>query len=210
MKFLLLFLTATLTLADMPSTISAPDPRIQIIGRVDRSDPAHVRIAYPGVTLRFRLTGDLAVLQLRSDLDDTYVAIIVEGSKPQIHRLAKGDNEIILSAADLGPGPHTVAVVNAPNYGRTPSPSPARVLEWALRWPIRHRCRSADYSLLETRSPAAPASTTGLRVLQKPTVPLTATMPTACCWGGASTRSLSWSVTADAASSAIISGTAMY
>ena len=108
---LLLLLLAAQTFAATPSTISPTDPHIQIIGRVDRSDPADIRIAYPGVTLRFRFSGDLAVAQLTSDHDDTYVAVIVEGGKPQIHRLGKGDNEIIVSTADLGPGPHTVQVV---------------------------------------------------------------------------------------------------
>lgn len=111
MRFILLILAATLTLVATPPTICPSDPRIQIIGRVDRSDPVHINIAYPGVTLRFRFTGDLAVVQLTSDLDDTYVTTIVEGSKPEIRRLAKGSNEIEISAADIGPGPHTVEVV---------------------------------------------------------------------------------------------------
>src|SRR5215831_12715183 len=110
MKFILLFLLIAQSFA-APSAISPSDPHIQIIGRVDRSDPANVRIAYPGVTLRFRFAGDFAVVQLTSDQDDTYVATIVEGGKPQVHRLTKGPNEIEISAADLGPGPHTVQVV---------------------------------------------------------------------------------------------------
>jgi lysophospholipase L1-like esterase len=94
-----------------PNTLSPSDPRIQIIGRVDRSDPAHVRMMYPGATIRFRFIGDLAVLQLTSDSDDGYITIIVEGSSPQIHRLAKGANEVVISAADRGSSPHTVEVV---------------------------------------------------------------------------------------------------
>jgi lysophospholipase L1-like esterase len=92
-------------------TISPADSRIQIIGRVDAHDPAKVRIAYPGVTLQFRFTGDLAMVELTSAADDTYVSVIVEGGKPQVHRLSKGVNEIAISAADLAPGPHTVEVV---------------------------------------------------------------------------------------------------
>lgn len=111
MKFIFLLLTATLTFASNSSTVSPSDTRIQIIGRVDRSDPARVRIAYPGVTLRFRFTGDLVVAQLSSDRDDAYVTTIVEGGKPQVHHMVKGPNEIEISATDLGPGPHTVQVV---------------------------------------------------------------------------------------------------
>ena len=111
MKLLLLLFLAAQIFAAAPSTISPSDPHIQIIGRADRSDPAHVRIAYSGVTLRFRLGGDLAVVQLTSDHDDTYVTVIVEGGTRQIRRLTKGDNEISISTADLGPGPHTVEVV---------------------------------------------------------------------------------------------------
>jgi lysophospholipase L1-like esterase len=92
-------------------TISPSDSRIQIIGRVDSSDPAHIRMMYPGITLRFRFTGDLAVIAITSDQDDAYVTTVVESAKPQIHHLAKGSNEIALSTADLGPGPHTIEVV---------------------------------------------------------------------------------------------------
>ena len=78
-------------------TISPSDPRLQIIGRVDARDPARIRIAYPGVTLRLRFTGTLAEVNLTSDADDTYVLTIVEGAKPQVHRLEKGENCIAVS-----------------------------------------------------------------------------------------------------------------
>ena len=107
----LLLLAALPAFAATADTIPPSDPRIQIIGRVDRTDPSHVRMMYPGVTLRFRFTGDLAVVQLTSDSADGYITTIVEGGSPQIHRLAKGANEITLSAADLGPGAHTVTIV---------------------------------------------------------------------------------------------------
>jgi lysophospholipase L1-like esterase len=105
---LILFAAVSVFGAD---TVSPADSRIQFIGRVDARDPANVRMGYPGVTIRFRFTGDFAVVELSSDQDDTYVATVVEGAKPQIHRLAKGANQITISAADLGPGPHTVEVV---------------------------------------------------------------------------------------------------
>ena len=110
MKLLATFLLL-LTAAHAADTISPTDSRIQIIGRVDRSDPAHVRMQYPGVTLRFRFTGDLVAIQFTADSDDAYVTTILEGGKPQIHRLSKGANELAISTADLGPGPHTVEVV---------------------------------------------------------------------------------------------------
>jgi len=111
MKLLATSLLLLLSVAHAADTISPSDSRIQIIGRVDRSDPAHIRMQYPGVTIRFRFTGDLAVAAITSDRDDGYVTTIVEGSRPLIHRLAKGANEVIVSTADLGPGPHTVEVV---------------------------------------------------------------------------------------------------
>jgi len=79
-----------LTAAQAADTISPSDSRVQIICRVDRSDPAHVRMQYPGVTLRFRFTGDLAAVQITGDSDDGYVTTIVEAGRPQIHRLTKG------------------------------------------------------------------------------------------------------------------------
>jgi len=92
-------------------TISPSDPRLQIIGRVDARDPARIRMAYPGVTLRLRFTGTLAEVNLTSDADDTYVLTIVEGAKPQVHRLEKGENCIAVSTEGLGPGPHAIEVV---------------------------------------------------------------------------------------------------
>src|SRR3974390_477992 len=112
--FVVLLLAASAVAAppDSGPPVTAPtDSRIQIIGRVDRSDPAHVRMMYPGVTLRFRFTGDLAAVQTPSHSADAYVTAIVESGKPQIHRLTKGANEVAISTADLGPGPHTVEVV---------------------------------------------------------------------------------------------------
>src|SRR3974377_2184916 len=50
-----------------PPVIAPTDSRIQIIGRVDRSDPAHVRMMYPGITLRFRFTGDLGAVLITTE-----------------------------------------------------------------------------------------------------------------------------------------------
>src|SRR5215813_8417996 len=103
----LLFLTA----AYAAETISPTDSRIQVIGRVDARDPAHVRMAYPGVTVRFRYTGTLTEIDLTSDAEDTYITTIIESGKPLVHRPIEGENRIAISAAGLGPGPHTVEVV---------------------------------------------------------------------------------------------------
>lgn len=99
------------TAPESAKVVMPTDARIQIIGRVDAHDPAAVRMAYPGVTLRFRFSGEIASVNLNSDQDDTYVATIVEGGKPQVHRLAKGANQVVVLTADRGPGPHTVEVV---------------------------------------------------------------------------------------------------
>ena len=110
--FALLASAASLTCAaQLPNVVSPSDPRLQIVGRVDRTDPAHVRMMYPGVSIRFRFTGNLAAVQLSSDSDDGYITILVEGSNPQVHRLAKGANEVAIFTADLGPGPNTVEIV---------------------------------------------------------------------------------------------------
>src|SRR3974377_693176 len=74
--FVILLLAASAVAAppDSDSPVLAPThSRLQIIGRVDRSDPAHVRMMYPGVTLRFRFTGDLAAVLLTSDSEHAYV-----------------------------------------------------------------------------------------------------------------------------------------
>src|SRR5215469_14193338 len=78
-------------------TISPSDPRLQIIGRVDARDPARIRMAYPGVTLRLRFTGTLAEVNLTSDAGDTYVLTNVEVKTPQFHLLKKGEYSIAVS-----------------------------------------------------------------------------------------------------------------
>ena len=37
--------------------VRATDARVAIMGRVDRTSPDHVRVGYPGVTLRVRFEG---------------------------------------------------------------------------------------------------------------------------------------------------------
>jgi lysophospholipase L1-like esterase len=68
-------------------------------------------LAYPGITVRFRFTGMLAVVELTSEADGAYVEVVVEGGHPRVQRLAKGMNRVTVSAAQFGPGPHTVEVV---------------------------------------------------------------------------------------------------
>ena len=113
MKLTLRILCCAISLffAAQAESVPLSDSRIQIIGRVDARDSAHVRMAYPGVTVRFRFTGALAEVDLTSDADDTYVATVVEGGTPQVHHLIRGENRIAISAEGLGLGSHTVEVV---------------------------------------------------------------------------------------------------
>ncbi len=87
------------------------DPRVAVMGRVDRPDPDRLRIGYPGVTLRLRFEGPSLAMRALCDTPYSHLAVIVDGGEPRVLQLAKGASEPTL-VAGLGPGAHSVDVVH--------------------------------------------------------------------------------------------------
>jgi hypothetical protein len=96
--------------APVGDVVPADDPRVAVMGRVDRSRPGRLRIGYPGVTLRIAFEGTSLGLRASGDTPDNYLGVTVDGGESRVVRLAKGDSEVVL-AAGLPAGAHTVEVV---------------------------------------------------------------------------------------------------
>jgi lysophospholipase L1-like esterase len=93
------------------SLVLPSDPRVAVMGRVDRNDPGRVRMGYPGVTWRLRFEGGSLAMRVGCDTSNGHLAVLVDGGEPRIVRLQKGESELVL-ASGLASGPHTVEVVN--------------------------------------------------------------------------------------------------
>jgi len=77
---------------------------------VDVSTPAQPRLAYPGITIRFRFTGASAAVAWTTDATDAYVAAMVDRGEPRVLKVAQGASEMAV-AAGLDAGPHMVEIV---------------------------------------------------------------------------------------------------
>ena len=87
------------------------DPRIAVMGRVDASTPARLRVGYPGVTFRIRFEGPSLAMRAIASTPNSYIAVFVDGGEPRVMRLPPGENEIAL-ADGLAAGEHTVEVLH--------------------------------------------------------------------------------------------------
>jgi lysophospholipase L1-like esterase len=91
--------------------VPASDPRVAVMGRVDRPEPGRIRIGYPGVTLRVRFSGSSLALRVACDTPNSHLAVFVDGGEPRIVRLQKGESDVML-ARGLAAGKHSVEVVH--------------------------------------------------------------------------------------------------
>jgi hypothetical protein len=87
------------------------DPRVAIMGRVDRTSPDHVRVGYPGVTFRVRFEGPSLAARFACTTAASRIAVLVDGGAPRVVQLAAGESTVSI-AEGLGPGAHVVEVVH--------------------------------------------------------------------------------------------------
>lgn len=86
------------------------DPRISVMGRVDRADPKRVRIGFPGVTLRIALSGSELGLRGACTSAECQLIVIVDGAASRPLRLPQGTADTLL-VKGLAPGVHHVDIV---------------------------------------------------------------------------------------------------
>jgi hypothetical protein len=91
--------------------VDAGDPRIAIMGRVDRSDPQRWRIGYPGVTLRLLVDGPALAMRASCTTGNCRLGVTVEGGARQEIRLTQGEqSRSVFSGSSRGP--HTVEIAS--------------------------------------------------------------------------------------------------
>lgn len=100
------------------TTFIAPtDTNFAYLGRIDFSNPAALRFAYTGVSIRFRFEGSTCIVHMKNksfakDKEGNpfknYYAVVVDNGKPQYHAVSNEDEKIKIRG--LGKGIHEVTV----------------------------------------------------------------------------------------------------
>jgi lysophospholipase L1-like esterase len=103
--------SVTMAAGDGAVIVPARDPRVAVMGRVDVTDPARLRLGYPGVTLRLRFEGPLLAMQVIAATPNSHLAVLVDGGEARVVRLPQGESEVVL-AEGLANGEHGVDVVH--------------------------------------------------------------------------------------------------
>jgi lysophospholipase L1-like esterase len=91
--------------------IPASDSNFIYLGRIDYSNPASLRFAYTGVSIRFRFEGSTCYLYLKNksqgkdkegNFYNNYYTVIIDNGKPQHITVSNSDNKIKLRGLDKG------------------------------------------------------------------------------------------------------------
>jgi lysophospholipase L1-like esterase len=93
-----------------PRLVRPSDPRIAVMGRVDRGDDSRWRVGYPGVTFRVAFEGSSLRLRGGCTTANCRLDVSVDGGPPRVVRLDRGDSELAL-AEGLPAGAHTLEIV---------------------------------------------------------------------------------------------------
>jgi lysophospholipase L1-like esterase len=97
--------------AQEPGLIPPSDPRVSLMGRVDATDSARIRLGYPGVTLRLRFLGPSLSVRTLTTTPNSHLDVIVDGGEPRVIHLPQGETETAL-ALGLAGGEHLVEIVH--------------------------------------------------------------------------------------------------
>jgi len=110
MVFAASFVHATETAAPAFTTIVPNDPRITYMGRTELSD-IHVRMGFPGVTIRFVYRGPAPVLKMSGGSSNCFFNLACNGWNPVVIRLQQGTNEIALPTGTAPAGGWLIELV---------------------------------------------------------------------------------------------------
>jgi hypothetical protein len=104
-------IAALATLSCANGVVRPSDPRIAVMGRIDRSNPDRPRVGYPGVTWRVRIESPSLAIRVASTTATSRLAVMIDGGPPNVLRLVKGESRLVL-AGELPPGPHVIEVAH--------------------------------------------------------------------------------------------------
>lgn len=103
------------------------DPRLQITGRIDWSEPGRARFDWPGVAIGVRILGAEIRFRLKSEKRHDHFEIFVDGARRGTWTSRRAPGELVVD--NLGPGIHEVQIVK-----RSPARHPV-VFEGAILTP---------------------------------------------------------------------------
>jgi len=91
-------------------SVSATDPLVLVMGRVQVIGDGKVRVGFPGVSIRLAFEGSGAIMTASCSTGDCIVACTVDGVPKGNLRLAAGENQLSL-ASGLAPGRHQIDLI---------------------------------------------------------------------------------------------------
>jgi lysophospholipase L1-like esterase len=95
---------------DEAPLVRPDDPRIAVMGRMDRRNPARPRLGYPGITFRLRFDGPTLAIRA-ADSGQSSFDVVVDGAPPIAVRLGHDEERDYVLAAGLDAGIHLAEVV---------------------------------------------------------------------------------------------------
>ena len=95
----------------MTRFVPVSDPRVAVMGRVERPEPGRIRFGYPGVTLRVRFEGPSLAMRVSARRRTATSTSSSTAARPASSTRARA-TATSCSREDLGPGAHSVDVVH--------------------------------------------------------------------------------------------------
>ena len=88
-----------------PTGVVTPpsDPRIVLLGRVDKTDPAKPRFGYPGTGWTIRFQGTSVMVGVDSDSGTSALTVVLDGKQLSVEILQKGYNRFEVAAPPTSP-----------------------------------------------------------------------------------------------------------
>ena len=123
------------------------DPRIVLIGRVDRTDPTAPRFGYPGTGWTVRFQGSSLTMGVDADSGNSALTVVLDGKQLPVAILEKGYNRVPVAVPattwDSSTVSHTLEVLKRTETWQ--GLITFRGLEWERRrCCVRRGCRSGS------------------------------------------------------------------
>lgn len=106
---ILLFIILQASLAGAAS-LPASAPQISYEGRTVTTPGGGIRLGYPGIVVRIRFRGPSLAMQTRTDSNEMYLDVSLDGAEPRCMRVPQGEGEVVLTH-DLSWKDHRIEIV---------------------------------------------------------------------------------------------------